>query len=237
MHESKNTGYLHDLLPIIAVILILLPILACAVHRARETSEQQTCTENLKRLGVACEMYQADWDDILVPYGAPFQWAGAGGAFWPQLLDVYIRKIPGGRITTTGIMPPEYRCPSQSDETGYAYERTYGINARCGGWMPGGSPTVVPLRMVRYPQATIRIAESMWHAQGGSFFAARPEEYQPGDPNCHMLPDWHNGKGNVLWMDGHVSAMTRDQYNMTDTQTDPDIWLRFTGPKPAVPAD
>ncbi len=60
MHKSKNTGYLHDLLPIIAAILILLPVLACTVHRARVASEQQRCTENLKRLGVACDMYQAD---------------------------------------------------------------------------------------------------------------------------------------------------------------------------------
>jgi len=233
MHKSKNTGYLHDLLQIIAVVLILLPVLACTVHRVREASEQQTCTENLKRLGVACDMYQADWDDVLVPYGAPFGYAPAGH-HWPELLDLYIKKIPGG-LFYTGMMPPEYRCPSQPDQTAFAYERTYGINQYCGGWMPGMSPSVVPLKRVRYPQATIRIAETAWSAQGGSFFAARPEEYTPGDPNCHMFPDWHNGKGNVLWIDGHVSAMTRDQYNMTDTQTNPDIWLRLTGPKPAVP--
>ena len=234
MHKSKNTGYLHDMLPIIAVILILLPVLACAVHRAREASEQQTCTENLKRLGVACEMYQADWDDVLVPYGTPFGWYPSG-RYWLELLDVYVRKIPGGHISGTGNIPPEYRCPSQPDQTGFAYERTYGINQQCGGWMSGGSPVVIPLKKVKYPQATIRIADVSWPPQGGSFFAARPDEYRAGDPNCHMFPEWHNGKGNVLWIDGHVSAMTRDQYNMTDTQTNPDIWLRLTGPKPAVP--
>lgn len=234
MHESKNTGYLHELLPIIAVILILLPILACAVHRARETSEQQTCTENLKRLGVACEMYQADWNDVLVPYGAPFAWYPNG--MWPALLDTYIRKIPG---TLSGSnLTPEYQCPSRPDTTAWAYERTYGMNMNCGGWISSiGTKVVVPLKTVRYPQATIRIAETWFGLQGGSWFAAKPVEYVPGDPNCHLFPEWHNGKGNVLWIDGHVSAMTQAQYNVMDTQADPNIWLRLTGPKPAVPTN
>lgn len=233
MHQSKNTGYLHDLLPIIAVIFILLPVLACAVHRAREASEQQTCTENLKRLGVACEMYQADWDDVLVPFGAPFSW----GQMWPQLLDTYIREIPGGKLNGSNL-PPEYQCPSRPDTTAWAYERTYGINQQCGGWYSGGTPVVVPLKKVKYPQATIRIAEVSWSAQGGSFFAARPTSYVPGDPSCWMFPDRHNGKGNVLWIDGHVSAMTTAQYNMRDSGAyNGQIWLRLEGPKPAVPAN
>ena len=238
MHQSKANRLLRGPLPIIAVILILLPILACAVHRAREASEQQTCAENLKRLGVACEMYQADWDDVLVPYGAPFAWTPCG--MWPILLDAYIRKIPGS--IPYGDVPPEYRCPSRPDTKAWAYERDYGMNQKCGGWM-AVNPTpsqivVVPVAKVRYPSQTIRIADVEWGAVGGSWFAATPVEYIAGDPDCKRFPEWHSDKGNVLWIDGHVSAMTRDQYNMRDDGPySGQIWLRFEGPKPALPAD
>lgn len=234
MQRSKNTGYSHDLLPIIAAILILLPILLCAFHRVREASEQQTCTENLKRLGVACDMYQTDWDDVLVPYGMPFVWSNR--SMWPELLDTYIRKIPGGMMSSTNLSP-EYQCPSRTDTAGWAYERTYGMNMKCGGAMSlleiqNGKAVVVAVSRVKYPHATIRIAEAASQDMGGTLYAA-----EPSSSDYRQFPERHSGKGNVLWIDGHVSAMTLAQYNMMDTQADRNTWLRLAGPKPAVPAD
>ncbi len=236
MHYRSTYGRLQDLLPIVAIVLVLIPILACTADRVREASEQQVCTDNLKRMGVAAEMYQADWDDVLVPYGAPFGW-GPTGHFWPELLDAYIERLPGP-IVTTGQIPREYRCPSHLDQTGWAYERSYGINIKCGGWSPNAQPShvvVVPITQIRYPQATIRIAEIEWGVQGGSWYAPQPIDYLPNDPAFPRFGTRHSGKGNVLWVDGHVSAMTIDQYNMRDSGPYyGQIWLRFEGPKPAV---
>ncbi len=121
-------------------------------------------------------------------------------------------------------------------------ERTYGMNIYCGGAMSQsqidqGTADVVPVSEIRYPHATIRIAEVTWRGNsGGSLFAALPIEYD-GSPYSKQLPERHSGKGNVLWIDGHVSAMTLAQYNMMDAQANRNIWLRLTGPKPAVPAN
>lgn len=227
MHQSRDGRLTRDLLPIIAAVIILLPILACAIHRARDASMQITCAENLKALGVAAEMYQADWDDVLVPYGAPFQWSP--NSMWPTLLNRYIS--PGS--TSLGSV---FKCPAPASSTdGWAYERTYGMNQKCGGWLPGGTPVVVSVKSVRYPASTIRLAEVSWLAQGGSYFAAQPVNYYPGDPTCHQFATRHNGKGNVLWIDGHVSAMTLEQYNMLDSGPySGQIWLRLEPPKPSV---
>jgi len=220
----------RDLAIIAAVILILSPVLACTMHRMRMLSEQQTCSDNLKRLGVACEMYQADWDDVLVPYGAPFAW-GYAGDHWPELLDVYINRIPGGQMSGANL-PPEYQCPSRLDTVAWAYERTYGMNTYCGGWDPGGTPRTKFVRDVRYPNATIRIAESCFPQAGGSLIAPLPSHYNDANPMGHHFPEWHNGKGNVLWIDGHVSAMTRAQYN---TGGSDNTWFDLARPKPQLP--
>jgi prepilin-type processing-associated H-X9-DG protein len=129
-----------------------------------------------------------------------------------------------------------FKCPAGvlPGETGFASDRSYGMNQKCGGWI-GSTPVVVQLKSVRYPASTIRIAETSWTAQGGSYFAAQPVNYVPGDPGCHRFATRHNDAGNVLWIDGHVSSMTIDQYNMLDSGPyNGQIWLRFEPPKPAV---
>lgn len=231
MEREYKQFRLKDLAVVLAVLLVLGPILAVGLRQGREASAQIKCVENLKALGVACEMYQADWDDVLVPYGAPFAWPPQG-AVWPMLLNKYVDPLNAG--TTLGKL---FKCPATAMEepTGFAYDRSYGINIKCGGWMPGGTPDVVPLKKVKYPGSTIRIAESSWQAQGGSYFAPQPVNYIPNDPSCHLFPTRHSGKGNVLWIDGHVSAMTIDQYNMRDAGPySGQIWLRLEGPKPSL---
>lgn len=222
--ESKPEQFkLKDLAIIFAVILALAPMLTATLKHTRAATEAVKCAENLKCIGVACEMYQQDYDDVLVPYGAPF----AYGSMWPELLNRYA-GTPGAALS------PIFKCPQPPPTTGWAYERSYGINILSGGWMQGGTPVVVPVKKITYPHATIRVAESAWPMQGGSYFAPQPKDYY--DENSHHFPERHMGKGNVLWMDGHVSSMTRAQYNTRDAGAYyGQIWLRFEAPKPAVP--
>jgi len=218
---------LKDLAAIVAVVVVLAPILVAGLRHARALSSQLECAENLKALGVACDMYQADFDDVLVPYGAPFTW----GKMWPDLLNRYVdpsSSSPGKLFKCPGTAPDSI--------TGFGSERSYGINSNCGGWISDYSThVVVQLKKVRYPASTIRLAESSWQAQGGSLFAARPDEYIPSDPTCHRFATRHNNTGNVLWIDGHVSSMTIEQYNMLDSGPySGQVWLRLEPPKPSV---
>ena len=86
MGSSDKRFRVKDLAAILAVVLVFAPILAGGLRHARALSAQIECAENLKALGVACDMYQADFDDVLVPYGAPFTW----GKMWPDLLNRYV---------------------------------------------------------------------------------------------------------------------------------------------------
>ena len=223
----------RNALIVFAAAAVLAAVAAYGLKYARYAPMQRSCVNNLKLMGEACKMYQHDWQDVLVPYGAPLAWPPNGSA-WPDLVDPYLKSM-----LSTDAAPARtgriFKCQRAVEESCFSL-RSYGMNEKCGGWLPDKKPVTVALKSVRHPESTIRIAEALWEAQGGSFFAAKPSEFVPGDPNGHLFPEWHMGKGNVLWIDGHVSSMTQAQYNMRDKGPyDGNIWLRLEGPKPPVP--
>ncbi len=230
---------IRNALIVLAGAAVLVPVVVYGHRYARDLSEQQTCVNNLKTLSEACKMYQEDWHNVLVPYGVPFAWPPQG-RMWPELLKSYMkesRDAKQGNAREHRFLAFVCPTPDPEDEDPCGFDRYYGINMECGGWMPKGKPVVVPMKSVKYPGSTIMIAEERWHAQGGSFFAAKPSDFDHKDPIvCHQFPERHMGKGNVLWIDGRVSSMTQAQYNMRDKGPyDGNIWLRLEGPKPPVP--
>jgi len=239
MYKSRRGFTLIELLVVIAIILILAAILFPVFAKVRAKALQTACVNNLNQLGKACEMYQQAWGDILVPYGTPFAYWPAG-RHWVELLDPYLKQLEGGHADA-GKIGKIYKCPSavEEEESGFAYERSYGINQYCGGWMPGGTPVVTPVSKAKYPSQTLRLAETEWKAQGGSFFAPRIDEYVANTPSCHKFAIRHNDVGEILWVDGHVSSMTEGRYYYQGDPTsaaeransNKNVWLRLTGPK------
>ncbi len=236
MRRTSKGFTLIELLVVIAIIMILAAILFPVFAKVRAKALQTTCINNLNQMGKAAEMYQQAWGDVLVPYGAPFAYKPAG-SHWPDLLDPYLKQLEGGRVAA-GTVGKLYKCPAavEEEEIGFAYERSYGMNQYCGGWMPGATGAnivVVPASKAKYPSQTIRLAETEWKAQGGSFFAPRHDEYTAGDPSCHRFATRHNDSGNILWVDGHVSSMNIDKYMLNDGGANRgQVWLRLEGPKP-----
>ena len=162
---------------------------------------------------------------------------------WPQLIDPYLKQIEGGRLVTTGKMGKLFKCPSavEEEEGGFAFERSYGMNQEMGGWFSanGAGARVVTVSKAKYPSQTMRMAETQWRAQGGSYLCADPRTYDPNDAQSHQFAIRHNDVGEVLWVDGHVSSMTMGRYvyqgdpNSAAERANNDkrVWLRITGPK------
>ena len=68
--KIRNQAFtLIELLVVIAIIAILAAILFPVFAQAREKARQTSCLSNAKQIGLASQMYDQDYDEILPETG------------------------------------------------------------------------------------------------------------------------------------------------------------------------
>jgi prepilin-type N-terminal cleavage/methylation domain-containing protein len=116
-HVNMRRGFtLVELLVVIAIIALLAAILFPVIAAVKGNAKKVKCLSNLRQIGTAIALYQADWDDVF-PFGmdavdkyAPNWWSGnpawqamiAGTPMMSELLQDYARS------------PQIFECPSDT---------------------------------------------------------------------------------------------------------------------------
>jgi prepilin-type N-terminal cleavage/methylation domain-containing protein/prepilin-type processing-associated H-X9-DG protein len=207
---SRCQGFtLTELLVVIAIVAVLAALIFAGVARARASAQSSRCVNNLRQLGALFLGYLPE-NNSSIPY-----YAVSGSDFtWINYLDKSIDRIPpsAGISVCPTVMPKQYK-------DGYS---VYGMDVTGGqgGFYPHPSTPAAQVyamtvrfnSMVGDPSRRILLADSMvrsasaWNAKNQVAYIRLASTPQGGDQGA--LHCRHQGKANLLFLDGHVETMT-----------------------------
>lgn len=148
--NDVNIFTLIELLVVIAIIAILASLLLPSLARARDTARRISCTNNLKTMSQASNMYLGDYDDYIVPAVGQRIDSRDGWISWDDQLGVYDgRNLKSGTPGSNAVgqfgtkvyqqnASNLYRCPgypdwfskSTSGAANIVAMRSYSMNGR-----------------------------------------------------------------------------------------------------------
>lgn len=201
---TNKTGFtLIELLVVISIIAILAAMLLPALKSARDSSKRAACASNLHQIGFAQELYCSDNSEWITPNRYD---PGAGTYFWPNLLLPYLSQ----KLVTYDVQPKVdvFWCPGASKSIAddpangyydYSVKRlSYSQNYYMGGDSFNG--------VAGHKRSEVRKPDRMVLVLDGKSVNTHPWAVELPPPALSGGAYRHDGKLNILLMDGHVEA-------------------------------
>lgn len=240
---GKRGGFtLIELLVVISILSILAALLMPALKRARHRAYDIICVNNARQIGLAINMYVADYEGYLPPWGCASDpgvwWNSDLAAPWYCQLDYrYLHQMPviGGYwlVDPYQVASPigkrgVWQC--RRIERGFfgAYNwLTYSYNRYAAGFNYPGNFAV---RYDSFKSPDRKVAVMCVSSVASQLITPIPtlgsnEFLNPYDPSIYQ--DWvglHDGRSPVNWLDGHGSMIERAElyHNGNDYYFHPD---------------
>jgi len=230
MRKFSKGFTLIELLVVIAIIAMLAAILFPVFAKAREKAKQSTCTNNLKQLSTALQMYSQDYDGYIALF--------IKGQLWSQILygcgyvkDVKVFYCPSLFPAGKNIAPANWgnTITTPNGDTSRYYAETYGIYCPSYGFasytqayqdiidnQPGQNTIIMKPDAVPATSNYIIIAEASYHTAATGCVYQTYRFGQGVTSNAVLDLARHNGMMQAVFLDGHVEACNRTRL---DTST------------------
>ncbi|NOX97879.1 MAG: DUF1559 domain-containing protein [Nitrospirae bacterium] len=184
--QNKDSFTLIELIVTIAILAILVALLLPAISTARSAGQRAACTNNLRQLGLAFQMYAQDFDNFLPHEDGKYP-AGSDHPSWFEAITSYLDNANRSNVKQCPAYKPARSLPSP---TYY----TYKFNSRLEDYQ--GSPPFRRLDSLVSPSRTILLYDGVAYA-GNSPLSTIKGIYG-------TIASRHLGGTNFLLADGHV---------------------------------
>jgi prepilin-type processing-associated H-X9-DG protein/prepilin-type N-terminal cleavage/methylation domain-containing protein len=219
---GNNDFTLIELLVVIAIIAILAGMLLPALNQARDKAKAISCINNQKQIGLAFINYQDDFGGYFVPWSLLNNYDDlASNWAWNLKLNGYITSpaillCPDAAELNNALTNGNDNIIARPTVSSRYKYITYGYNYDGGlGRIKYTVPeryTPVRLSLVRFPARKILIGDSF--RLGSNLGRNALENHAPNTAE-NTLNDRHNDAANILWADGHATAVKRASYVLT----------------------
>lgn len=235
----KRAFTLVELLVVIAIVVVLISVLVPSLYRARRQSQSTICLGNLRQIGVGCQMYAQESDNVTLPHdlGNGYTWYDYTGkkyvtdeAHWQH--NPLFRRIMGiseieNLTVQSGADWPKdavwrgkMMCPSSgkmmtASTTFQSYPGSYGINhenTRRPQYAPYDG-AYIKLTQVSRPWLKFRFADGLhWemvYTKGDRYI----DEFRKFEPPDTSDPSDFNGVAAYRHGDQYGTAIRPERYS------------------------
>ena len=207
---GRHQGFtLTELLVVIAIVAILAALISAGISRSRASAQSSRCVSNLRQLGALLIGYLPENNSRI-----PYYTVGGDDFTWINYLDKSNDSIPpsAGISVCPTAMPKPYKDKYSiygMDMTGGqfdSYPHPFNPTGQVVGFMVRFNSAVEdPSRRIILADSMVRSA-SAWNTKNQLAYIRLASTPQAGDQGA--LHCRHQGKANLLFLDGHVESLT-----------------------------